>query len=82
MAACIWEKLKFHLGFWGAIAVIGLIMAGIAAIGVTTGGTGLVALVTAVAQTALGGAGLAVAGAGAGAFITTLVTGIILCWNR
>ncbi len=82
MAACIWEKLKFHLGFWGAIAVIGLIMAGIAAIGVTTGGAGLVALVTAVAKTALGGVGLAVAGTGAGAFIATLVTGLILCWNR
>ncbi len=82
MAACIWETLKFHLGFWGAVAVLGAIIAGFAAIGLTPAGPGLAALVTALAKTALGFAGLIVAGGGATGFIATLVAGLILCWNR
>lgn len=81
MAACIWEKLKYHLGFWGAIGVLGLIVAGIAAIGLTPGGPGVAAFFTALVQTSMGAAGLTVAAVGGNGLIMTLVTGIILCWE-
>ncbi len=81
MAACIWETLKYNLGFWGAIAVLGVIVAAIVAIGVTPAGPGVVALVTAIVDASLAGAaGVIAAGVGGTGLIATLVVGIITCF--
>ncbi len=85
-AACVWKCAKYHLGFWGAMALIGLIMAGLAALGVTTGGAGLtglpalIALLEAVWATAFGAAGLKLAIAGGTGMIATLAACMVRCF--
>ena len=79
MLNCLWNCLKYQLGFFLAIALIGLIMAGIAAVGISTGGAGLAALFAAVVETALGGAGIAVAKIGGAGAIGTLVGCFLHC---
>ena len=79
MRSCVWECCKYQFGFFGAIAVIGLLMIALAAIGVSTGGAGLAALVSAAVATSLGGAGLAVAGVGAAGAGGTLIGCILRC---
>lgn len=82
MLDCIWETLKYHLGFWGAIAILGVITVGIAALTASTGGAGtagLTAVITSALGTtagSIGGTAVAVGGAG---LVGTLVGGIAKC---
>jgi len=82
MLSCIWDNLKFHLGFWGAMAIIGVIMVGITALTVSTGGAGtagLTALISSAVATTWGGAGATIAVIGGSGLIGTLVGGIAKC---
>ena len=79
MGKCIWNCLKYHLGFWGAIAVLGLLLAAIAAIGISTGGVGVVTL-SAILETALGAAGITIACVGGSGIFGALLGCIARCW--
>ena len=68
MKNCIFECLKYAFGFWGALAILGLLIVGLAALFVSTGGAagagfaaGLAALLEASAAATLG-AKIAIAG--------------------
>ncbi len=80
MRSCVWECCKYQFGFFGAIAVIGLLMIALAALTVSTAGTGLAALISAAVATAVGGAGLAVAKCGAAGMGGTLIGCIARCF--
>ncbi|MCK4297613.1 MAG: hypothetical protein KAX28_13270 [Candidatus Marinimicrobia bacterium] len=79
MGKCIWNCLKYHLGFWGAIAVLGLLLAAIAAIGISTGGAGIVTL-AAILETVLGSAGITLFCIGGSGIFGALVACIARCW--
>lgn len=80
MSSCVWECIKYQFGFFGAIAILGLLIVLLTAIGIGTGGAGLVAAVTAAVKTAVGAAGLAVTGVGSAGIFGSLVGCIIKCW--
>ena len=72
MRSCVWNCLKQWLGFWGAVAVIGLLMVALTALTISTGGVGTVTL-TAIIETAIGAAGVKIAAAGFAGIIGALV---------
>ena len=82
MAACIWDCVKYQLGFFGAIALIGVLLAALAALGVTTGGTGyaaLILLLEGIMATTMGSVGLTAAAVGGAGVIGSLIGCIAKC---
>lgn len=83
MWSCIWDTLKYHFGFWGAMALIGVLTVAIAGLTASTGGAataGLTDIVTNALATTVGGIGASVAAGGGAGLIGTLVGGIAKCF--
>jgi hypothetical protein len=82
MGNCMFNCLKYTFGFWGAILILGLLVAAIATAIATTGGSavvGLAGLVEAALGSAAAAAGLKIAAAGAAGLLVSLIGCLVAC---
>ena len=79
MSSCVFNCLKITFGFWGAIAILGLLLVGLTALVVGSGG-GAAAAIAAALETAIGASGAIIAGIGAVGLGGSLVGCISTCF--
>jgi len=82
MGSCMFNCLKYTFGFWGAVAILGLIVAGVATAIAASGGAaaaGLAGFIEVMLASAVATAGLKAALAGAGGMLASLIGCLISC---